>query len=154
MSLVASITLGAMLLFGSCICSAEDNPPAQPGQVVINGTYYLGGKSYEFSVSREQVLKTPDWSQKVQNPPLSPRQALVASDAELKQLLPDAANWRLDSITIQPLAIPDKWNYIIEYRCQYGPLHHMQTMSIYVLMDGTAVKPVIGITPNDGHLYQ
>ncbi len=104
------------------------------------------GKRYDFTVTHAQLQRTPDWAEDADNPPLSPRTALARARVDLRTFLPDASQWRHPEITLKEVGAPHKWMYIVEFE---GPLPPnvidgpVDLMSVPVLMDGTAIKPVI-----------
>jgi len=110
------------------------------------------GKRYEFTVTHAQLQLTPDWAEDADNPPLSPRKALAQARTDLRTFLSlsDAAKWTHPKITLTEVGSPHKWMYIVEFE---GPLPPnvsdgpVDQMRVLVLMDGTAIKPVI--TPAD-----
>ena len=104
------------------------------------------GKRYDFTVTYAQIQLTPDWNEDADNPPLSPRKALARARTDLRTFLPDAAKWTHPKITLSEVGAPHKWMYIVEFE---GPLPPnmvdgpVDQMRVLVLMDGTAIKPVI-----------
>lgn len=104
------------------------------------------GKRYDFTVTHAQLQITPDWLENAPNPPLSPRKALALARTDLAAFLPDAARWIHPKITLQEVGASRKWIYIVEFE---GPLPlnttdgPVDSMRVLVLMNGTAVRPVI-----------
>ncbi len=104
------------------------------------------GKRYDFTVTHAQVQATPDWPEDADYPPLSPRKALARARADLVTFLPDAGKWMHPKITLTAVGAPHKWMYIVQFE---GPLPPgvidgpVDLMRVLVLMDGTAIRPVI-----------
>lgn len=104
------------------------------------------GTRYDFTVTHAQIQRTPDWAEDADNPPLSPRVALARARADLRTFLPDAAQWRHPEISLKEVGAPHKWIYIVKFE---GPLPPnmsdgpVDIMRVIVLMDGTAIKPII-----------
>ena len=137
------VVLWATLLASSA-CTQGTAPPNQDVAAMYRSDH--AGERYDFTVLHTQLLATPDWPQSADNPPLAPRQALAYARADLAKFLPDAAQWVHPQIALQEVGAPDKWIYIIRFE---GPLPAgvsdgaVDTMRVPVLMNGTAIGPVI-----------
>jgi hypothetical protein len=104
---------------------------------------YVLGQRWDFSVSRNDAEQSPRWSVFLDDPPLSPRQAVQVAKVELNELVPDAGAWRLNAVRMVPLGVPDGWIYVVEFgepppRPDGGIT---SSMGIVVLMNGHAVLP-------------
>jgi hypothetical protein len=114
--------------------------PASSGNAATYRSDYAG-KRYDFEVTHAQVMASPDWADDAENPPLAARKALELAHAELATLLPDAAQWKNSSITLQPLVSARKWVYLLEFHHASVGDGPVDSMRLVVLMDGTVVKP-------------
>jgi hypothetical protein len=103
---------------------------------------------YRFVVTAEQQANCPKWNpDKDLNPPLSAAQALVAANAFIKTIqTPKAAFWRLEY-----LALKDASGWL--WRAQFVLVNSdyqrnaLREMACYILMDGSAIQPIIGKEP-------
>jgi hypothetical protein len=108
--------------------------------------------SYLSTVMDEDVKKTPSWDKHVENPPLSARKAIkLATDLRM-MLVKDSDDWQwrfkgLTLIANNSSETPDKWYWMATFQASPAPGHGLAGMppslSVYVLMDGTVIKPVV-----------
>jgi hypothetical protein len=115
-------------------------------QWVATFSSYHAEKRYDFNLSFEQLEKTPYWTAKAPNPPLSVRQAKLIGMASLRKIFSDAEKWELGGINLVPLR--DRWVYLIAfheppppgcYDCLSSPFN------VLVTMDGAAVVPKVSV---------
>lgn len=122
----------------------EKSPP-KPYAAYQQNSYY-NGRMYEFFVWSDHLEKTPSWPEAADSPPLSPRRAIGSARADLALFLPSAANWDMENVALAPLS-GQHWMYLVKFaphQTNYnGP---EQAVTVIVLMDGTAIKPVIKTT--------
>jgi hypothetical protein len=116
-------------------------------------SYPPDGRRYDSTITPEMQTTSSDWSETDDNPPLSARRAIALAEAALPTFLKDIHEWErtdaryLSSVSLVPLG-GKKWSWKVDYRwlprvgsSRGTPL----TFCVFVLMDGTVVKPkVIG----------
>ncbi|PYR98303.1 MAG: hypothetical protein DMG16_21210 [Acidobacteria bacterium] len=105
---------------------------------------YVAGQRWDFVVSHEDVGNSARWLDTDDSPPLSPRAAIRSARVLLSQLMKDADQWRLDSVSLRPIAFPEVWIYVVDFQPPPpSPLGgHVAKMSVVVLMNGRAIVPI------------
>ncbi len=118
---------------------------------------YFGTNQYRFEVSWAVIDKTPIWRERDDQPPLAARKALLLARAELPKFCRDAlstnrdaANWKLISVALTPLAHEGQWIYLVRFDppaltsnvLVFDPSMN-EHITIPVLMSGVAVEPEI-----------
>ena len=119
-------------------------------QYVATFSSYHAEKRYDFRLSLEQLEKSPNWTDKAPNPPLSVRQAKLIGIESLKRIFSNSEEWRVSGINLVP--VRDRWVYLIVfdepraadcYDCMTSPF------SVLVTMDGAAVVPNVSLWKSD-----
>ncbi len=126
-----------LFIFLSFGAAAMSQTPA-----VFHSSY--DGKRYDFYVTEEQLKATPAWPDDQDAPPLAPRLALSTARKSLQQLFPDAENWQLGDVTLQPMW--KSWIYVVHFAVP--PPTSLSTrpaswFNVVVLMNGEPVQPKI-----------
>lgn len=106
---------------------------------------YYGGERYVTAVPLARLADTPSWSPDTEHPPLSPGRAVEIARAALAQLVPNAQEWRRQTLTLSTPGHINKYYYLVQFA---APPHHNSphttsgTIEIAVLMDGQAIQAV------------
>lgn len=132
------------MLAAMALVFALQGVPAESGQSTEKLSSYVNGEVWEFLVTQERLEAAPLWEESAPTPPLSPRQALVASSKQLAGLVNDSPRWRLYSISLRPLmGSPNLWFYVVEYLPPFPSSLGGPTASarLVVLMDGSVITP-------------
>ena len=136
-SKLLAIFLIVSALCGTAVC-----------QQVAEFSSYHGGNRYDFRLTHEELAKTPAWNNDDENPPLSVRQAKVVGAESLKHLFADAEEWRMNEITLHPIA--DRWVYTISFT-EPPPPGCKDCLAfpfvVVVRMDGVAVPATVSPWP-------
>jgi hypothetical protein len=110
-------------------------------------TNYVGENRYDFTVTTEEMTKSPVWGEQDENPPLSARRAMQIARKRLDELIPDAKDWKFEDLSMYEWK-DGHWLDLIEFE-DIGPpgeTHYNGpsiTMRIPVLMNGVAIQPKV-----------
>ena len=105
---------------------------------------YVRSARWDFRITRTMLAQAPAWEETELSPPLPARRAIAIAATQLAELLPDAAQWRLTSVSLRQIGGGNRWVYVIEY---VGPPPRpeggitSEKMPIVVLMNGATVVP-------------
>jgi hypothetical protein len=126
--------------------------PATPEAGSIHYSYAYG-KRFAFTVGEADIRKAPQWGEGDDNPPLSARKALKAANDELKGLVPQTADWTLESLNLHKWRGDDsRWYYIASFVAKpqrekptalFTSDGQPRSLRIPILMNGTAVHPEV-----------
>jgi hypothetical protein len=108
------------------------------------------GSRYEFSVTNERLSRCPQWDPtETENPPIAASAALKAA-RQFIATIPSPHNWpwRLAQFRLQHVS-NGKWAWGVFFTQvppgrSSGPRPHMEA---WILMDGTAIEPVVTALP-------
>ena len=115
----------------------------------------IDGKTLTFGLNEEAANDRSVWKSDASAPPTNPRVAVETARRKLLQLFPDKRTWTLKSVTLHPFFYPadeadhiELWVYLISFDRHMEPRNpHFPdddgTVRMVVLMDGTAVDPLI-----------
>jgi hypothetical protein len=115
-------------------------------------TWYGFGvrQRYTFTVTDEDIAKTPIWAEDAEQPPLPARKALSLAKHKLTEVEGSPKQWRLDSLSLSPWRDGRHWIYLARYEEVREPqtpdgwiLGPPRIIVIPVLMSGVAVDPKI-----------
>jgi hypothetical protein len=121
--------------------------PATPSLAETTYISYAFGKVFKVTIADEAIDKSPAWKADADNPPLSAKKALrLATD--LKNSLvkdSDEYKWKLKTLALEP-ATGLRWYWIATFEAEFRGFSTglPNQLRLVVLMDGTAIKPVIG----------
>jgi hypothetical protein len=108
------------------------------------------GKRYEFSVTFEQLQRSPQWNPRTTpKPPLSAAEAIDKSRQFIATVSPGAGfTWRFSEISLRQAHPESVWVWVASYSQEHSaPKHNvtgpLSSMNVFVLMDGTVPKPSI-----------
>ena len=116
---------------------------------------YIDGKTLAFGLSEKAANEQSVWKSDDKNPPLSVRDAIAIAKSKLMEIFPEQRRWTLKGITLRPTVFTldasdriELWQYHVAFERHMEPRnpHHDAvdgTVTLVVLMDGTAVHPVI-----------
>ena len=113
-------------------------------------------EGWEFVVRSRDVATSPRWSESHDAPPLAPRAAVRAAGSILgKMSCKEAEGWELAAVALRPVAGErNVWVYMVTFvepfRVPKGSMAGTmprRTVDIPVLLDGTALTPVVGRWP-------
>ena len=113
-------------------------------------------EGWEFVVRSRDVDKSPRWPDSHDAPPLAPRAAVRAARSILgKMPCKEAEGWELAAVALRPVAgEPNVWVYMVTFvepfRVSKGSVAGSmprRVVDIPVLLDGTALTPVVGPWP-------
>jgi hypothetical protein len=106
---------------------------------------YAFGKKYTSRITEEMLRKAPQWLEKSDNPPLSPRKALQSADALSNKLIGKKADYRryLEGVCLKPMG--DGWVWIVrfEWLPEGASTGVPDDLIIVVLMNGTTIQPEV-----------
>src|SRR5262245_23555164 len=114
------------------------------GDVAIaSWSSYVLGQRWDFIVRKDDLDRSPAWSELIDDPPLPPRSAIQAAQLLLDRLVSNAREWRLRRVRLDQIGRPDGWVYVVEFsEPPPSPLGGLVSrMEIVVLMTGVAVEP-------------
>lgn len=107
---------------------------------------YAFSKQYKVEITRENLNASPEWKENEENPPLSARKAIVIATKLKDKLVKDSVEfkWKLQRASLTP-AVNDKWYWLVHFDAEFqggssGIPNHLR---LVVLMDGTAVEPIV-----------
>ena len=113
----------------------------------------LPNKVYEFKVTESMTAKTPAWPEDAEHPPLSSRRALHLAKATLVGMVPNAVEWELETVGLEPWGDGAHWIYVITFRHFTTTPPDVNgvrvsrgrpsTITIPVLLSGVAVEPTV-----------
>jgi len=113
---------------------------------------YAFAKQYMSVVTDDALEKSPAWKKDEPNPPISARRAIELADqmkASLDEHVKDF-EWQFRSASLESAAsfskIKDRWYWQVYYECLYtkGTSTGIpNNLRLFILMDGTVIKPVI-----------
>lgn len=106
------------------------------------------GKTYKSHVAKEVADKTPRWSNREENPPVSPREALKLADKMLRSIAKAPKGWKWQAMHLNMLLGENPCLWFVTYQgvpvepegVSSIPYHEI---TLIVLMDGTVIKPEI-----------
>lgn len=149
MKLSIPLIFGLMLLvFPATAQVSHENGAITQNYAVYIPIEHYNGKLYEFFVWSNQFQKMPAWPKKLGNPPLSLRKAITLARTDLESFLPIAARWDCESVTWSPTGIR-RWMYFVKFQPHNDYINGKEvSMTVTVLMDGTAIKPVVVDDPS------
>jgi hypothetical protein len=103
----------------------------------------VGSEKYQTSLSLDATLRSSQWNSDDDNPPVSARKAIKLATAALKTVAHDTSDWRwsLDSISLEHDSDQDKWFWEANFYAP-GSGRSQDYLVIFVLMDGSVIKPV------------
>jgi hypothetical protein len=114
----------------------------------------IGDRFFEETVRDEDLRGAPAWLEVAVNPPLSARAAIKAATAIKNSLVKDSGRftWTLTSLSLRTLTSPPtsrSWYWVAHFyavpnlRPGEGLGGGLDDLYIVVLMNGTALKPII-----------
>jgi hypothetical protein len=109
------------------------------------GSGKADGNSFDFSLTKAEIVATPRWKTGSEHPAVSPRDAISTARNQLKTFVADGDKWRLDNICLFDLG-EDRWIYVVRFGREYPPttaVFGAEYLEIPVLMDGSTVKPKV-----------
>ena len=142
-----------VVLFLTALVQAQVSPLAR--QI---GYSYLDGKVFTSTVTRDDMVSSPRWTVEDEAPPLAAGAAARAAIAMFRKVLPneDLGHWHITAVALEQVSAPDVWVYEVKFGrdspCQMHPptggggcgsSGDPGTMTVEVLMDGRAVRPVV-----------
>jgi hypothetical protein len=108
---------------------------------------YVNDSRWDAVVRAADVDKSPRWRNSDDSPPLAPRAAVRSARRLLGTLFTHGEQWDLSRVSLQVIAgTEDSWLYLVDFG-ERPPLPSGigsfvgETMTIVVLMDGSAVVP-------------
>lgn len=116
---------------------------------------YIDGKTLTFGLSEKAANEQSIWKSDDKNPPVAVREAIAIAKRKLIEIFPEQRRWTFKDITLCPviftLDAPDRielWQYHVTFERHREPRNpHFDDVdgkvTLVVLMDGTAVHPVI-----------
>lgn len=113
-------------------------------------------EGWEFAAHSRNIDKAPRWPESQDAPPLAPRAAVRAARSMLgKMSCKEAESWEPAAVALRPVAgEPNVWVYIVTlvepFRVPKGSMAGStirRMVDIPVLLDGTALRPVVGPWP-------
>jgi len=111
---------------------------------------YAFGKAYVSRIPGEALVKSPRWSQGVDNPPVSAGKAIKIAQLTKERLLKDSEDfkWKLASLRLEQIG-DGHWYWIVCYFAEFrgNSTGIPNQVPIVVLMDGTAVMPRVSSRP-------
>ena len=131
---MTTLVLAVLTLCGNGLCQWDS---------AVFSSYH-SGKRYDFSITAEQLAKTPPWAEGEPNPPLSPGRAKEIARDYLSTLFEDASEWHLSEVALRPVA--QRWVYLVEFSepMPQGAFEHLSSpFKLVVLMDAVAVPATI-----------
>ncbi len=113
------------------------------GRVVMSFSSYFDGEHFEFAVTRTDLEASPQWLPNSPAPPLAIREAVSVGRTKLVQLLPSAAEWTFQQVTLHPTQVENVWVYSVQFSPTPPSMVGGVTapFRIMVLMDGRVVEP-------------
>lgn len=72
------------------------------------------GIRYEYVITADTLDATPQWTDEMECPPVSPMQAVTAATKYLHTLISDSHEWRVTQVSLRPSS-KGHWYYIVEY---------------------------------------
>jgi len=119
---------------------------------VISSNSLFDGSRYEFTLSFEELDRSPAWQADQESPPLSPKKAAEAARHFLADLTGTKIDWHLSTITLHKYSERgdpnlDKWAYKVAFVEQPkldgsagydGPV---QTFEVVVYLTGNVIPP-------------
>ena len=104
----------------------------------------VDGKTFDYTVSRDDVIGTPIWPQKDEHPPLSPRRAQEIARKELGKLVKNIDEWSLRGIVLFDMGDHLHWIFKIHFDRTYPAdvaVFGADYFDMPVLMDGKVIPP-------------
>jgi hypothetical protein len=132
------------LLGSLCIIGAL----ARPLVADIEIKNYVENRTIMVKVNKERLLRTPVWRTEAVNPPVSPKRAIGLANEMRKALVKDTARfkWRFVSAKLVRDTESERWYWKIGFEARVRaaePPDYPQELELVVLMDGTAVQPIV-----------
>ena len=107
---------------------------------------YPPGKQIVVKFTEQDLLRSPSWDEKSENPPVSAREAITLATKLRASLVKDTKKftWNFESARLTP-AGGDKWFWHVYYQAHFegGSSGYPHELSLVVLMDGTVVTPTV-----------
>jgi len=116
---------------------------------------YIDGKKLTFALNDKAANDQSVWKIADKNPPCSVRDAIASAQRKLMEIFPAKRNWTLADVRLQPATSTldaadgiEIWDYLITFerhpdKQAEGPIGVDGSVTMIVLMDGTAVSPKI-----------
>ena len=104
---------------------------------------FADGKRFDFSIHTRDLLKTPEWKQDQEHPPLSPKKAENLAKSKLRTLVNHPNEWSIDEIALHDVKYSNRWFYVVKFSGRTQPHNSIPLMVIVVLMDGTTPEPKV-----------
>jgi hypothetical protein len=109
---------------------------------------YVDGKTIAVKVDTKRLLATPSWKKDEANPPVCAKRAIGIAQEIKKALIksPGRFQWRLVSAKLVRDRECERWYWKIEFEGRLPPSEppdFPKELDVVVLMDGTAVQPVV-----------
>src|SRR5438876_238871 len=111
---VASILVTAALIVGLMLIRDQDQGSEHDNYRAVTYRSFVDGTAYKMTVSMGNLRKSPSWKEHG-SPPVSPGKALELARMKLESTVPEAKDWELRMICLQPTLISDKWIYAVEF---------------------------------------
>jgi len=110
----------------------------------ISSTYRE--KEYEFTVTQEDLDKSPPWLEDQDAPALAPRAAVRIAKKYVSRSMPHAEEWLLSKVGLERVGgRGNQWIYIIDF-VPYEPEKRYESaltlFRIPVLLNGITVEPI------------
>jgi hypothetical protein len=108
---------------------------------------YVNQRRWESVIRAADLEKSPRWVASADSPPLAPRAAVRAARHVLDAIFTAGEGWDFSRMSLQQMmGIPDRWVYLVDFGERPPPPKGIgsfigDTMTIVVLMDGTAIRP-------------
>jgi hypothetical protein len=147
------------LLMAVCADGAPSLMPCPLHAADTCSSYPPDGRRYDSTITPEMRVSSPDWLESDANPPLSARRAIMLAETTLRATLKDQDESGKPDVRYMTGAnlVPlggRKWAWKVAYIWlpRIGGLRGKPfSFHVFVLMDGTAVKPK-AVIANDGRL--
>ena len=116
---------------------------------------YIDGKTLTFGLSEKAANEQSVWKSDDKNPPLSVRDAIAIAKNKLMEIFPERRRWTFKGIALCPTVFTldasdriELWQYHVTFERHREPRNPPHDdvdgkVTLVVLMDGTAVHPVI-----------
>lgn len=145
------ITIATVLLYGVVTCH-----PTNVDEVAT-----LGVREAHYRLQPSELENAPQWTDLDQSPPLSPGKAVRVAESAIEvftkegklEPLSSAFQWRLKRVSLVRV-FDNQWYYEVTFKESvkpgFGATGRRQSATIFVLMDGTFLKPVkeLTLSPN------
>ncbi len=109
-------------------------------------TSHVFSTQYVIEIKDKDLMASPDWSANDENPPLSARKAISIATKLKGKLIKDTDDikWTIGQASLVP-AKDSKWYWLIYFDpVPQRPFSgNIQSLRLVVLMDGTAIEPIV-----------